>query len=180
MKYLRECLAKIVNIKKRGLVLDLGCGNGKLTKFFLVRGFSVHCVDKSREAINKLKKELWKLGKQANIQKANLERFSWKKNYDVIITKNVLHLLSSKKEAAKLINQMKRHTKKKGITLIVGLTTKDPFYNENKFFIKENKIMEMYKDWDILFLKSFFTSLEKHNNLPLHRHHVFIGLFQRR
>jgi len=53
------------------------------------------------------------------------------------------------------------------------------FYSRKKFFIKENEMRRIYKDWKVLFFRSFSTGWEKHDDLPSHKHHVFIGLFQK-
>jgi hypothetical protein len=57
----------------------LGCSSGRLTKFFLLHGFDVVCMDKSDEVISKLEKELKDFRKQAKIQKAKLENLSGKR-----------------------------------------------------------------------------------------------------
>ena len=177
MKYLKTCLNKILKIKKEGFVIDLGCGEGKLTKFFLSKGFNVTAIDNSEENVDKLKKNLKRFGNKVKIVKTNLEEFSFDKDYDVIIAKNVLHFLSNEK-AKELIEEIKNHTKKDGINLIIGLTIKDRFYNKKRFFIKEREMKKMYKGWNFLFFKSFFM-LDKHDGLPPHKHHIFIGLFQK-
>jgi hypothetical protein len=69
--------------------------------------------------------------------------------------------LSSKREALKLLNQIKKHTKKAGLNLVVGLTTRDTFYSRKKFFIKEKEMRRIYRGWKVLFFKSFFNRMGK-------------------
>ncbi|MEM1535533.1 MAG: methyltransferase domain-containing protein [Candidatus Pacearchaeota archaeon] len=177
MKYVKKCLRLILELKERGTVLDLGAGKGKLSKFFYEKGFNVTAIDKSRKIVDALKK---KFKNKIKIKREELEKIKLREKYDIIIVKNVLHLIRDRKTAEKLINKIKKYTKEDGINFIVGLTTRDPFYNKKKFFIKKNKIKKLYKNWKCLFSKTFFTNLEKHDKLPFHKHNVFIGLFQKR
>ncbi|MEM1989004.1 MAG: methyltransferase domain-containing protein [Candidatus Woesearchaeota archaeon] len=174
MKYLRKCLDNILTLKKRGTVLDVGCGEGKLSKFFYERGFEVMAIDKSQKVINSIKKQF---GNKIKVKRKNIENLSLKENYDIIIAKNVLHLLSNKEKAIEVIKNLQAHTNKNGIHLIVGPTTKDQSYREEKFFINPKEMKKIYSKWKCLFCKTFFTNLEKHDNFPPHRHNLFIGLF---
>ncbi len=49
---------KIINSIPKGSVLDLGCGIGQYSKYFLNKGFDVISADISVSALNKLKETI--------------------------------------------------------------------------------------------------------------------------
>ncbi len=53
----KELLREILNYKKSGKVLDLGCGEGGIDLELAKLGFDVTCVDISKTATEKIKEE---------------------------------------------------------------------------------------------------------------------------
>ncbi len=83
-------------------VLDLGAGIGKDALFLAKKGFNVTGVDKSKEAIAKLKRN-----KKIKLVHKLIEKLKFNKKYDAIFCLNVLHFMK-KKDAVKTIRNMKK------------------------------------------------------------------------
>jgi len=109
---------------KSGTVLDIGCGdNGTSIKLGKL-GFTVTCIDISKSLIKNLKNFI-------NINKiklkaicADIERYHFKKKFDVIIISGVLHFIS-KSKIYQLIKEIKSHTTNKGLNIIIAFRSGD-------------------------------------------------------
>ena len=47
---------KLVNNDKEGTILEAGCGNGRLLKYYHNKGYDIHGIDFIDSAVKKLKK----------------------------------------------------------------------------------------------------------------------------
>ena len=111
-----EMIKNILKYKKSGKVLDLGCGEGGTSLALAKKGFDVTCIDISRIAINKIKKEAEKKGIKINAICTDLENYEIDKEYDIIIGSGIFHFLS-KEKAFELIKKCKDETKINGINI---------------------------------------------------------------
>ena len=144
---------KILKLKKRGSILDLGCGEGGNSIFLAERGFKVTLVDISKTAIKKIKNELNKRNIKAEIICKDLNNFHINKNFDVIISLAVFHFLNRKK-TINLIKEMKKRTNKAGVNIIVGFLD-NTSGKTSSFYLKKNELKKLYSDWKILEYKEY-------------------------
>lgn len=135
-KYDKEILNQILKLKKSGKVLDLGCGEGGLSLKLAEGGFDVTCVDISKKAIEKIKKEAKKRKIKINAINHDLEDYKITEDYDLILALGIIHFLGNSGE--EYIKKIQRHTQKGGINII------DAFINK---WLPKNKIKELYKEW---------------------------------
>ena len=92
-----ELIEEILKHKKSGKVLDLGCGEAGISLALAEKGFEVTCIDISKTAINKVKKEAEKRNIKINAFVKDLENFEFKEDYDIIIGTGIFHFLPEKK-----------------------------------------------------------------------------------
>lgn len=115
--YFRESLMlqAVTKHKKRGIILDAGCGSGNLTVRLSKEKFSVIAVDAAEKSLEFLRKRIKMLGltKKVLVKKADLLHLSFKKDFfDAIVCGEVLEHIASDK---KVIQEFFRVLKKKGI-----------------------------------------------------------------
>ncbi len=158
---------EVINTCLRNLspktVLDLGIGKGRCSKRFLKKGASVRGIDL-------FKKDL---PKKIEFIKSNIKDFNFKENYDLIIASLVLHFLKEKK-SFNVIKKMKSSTNKGGHIFIIAMTPEDSLFksNQDKFYIFEHGLKELFSDWKIIQIGTYKTPLEKHGNFPVHYHNL--------
>lgn len=142
---------------KKGSVLDLGCGDGKDSKYLASKGFSVMAVDKSQDAINILLEE--KINTIETVCKdildvtKNFDSHSW----DNIISFVTIHFLK-KEDGYKTIEWIKSHTNLGGLNIIYDFTKEGDFNIKSDnpmFWLNSNELKELYKDWEIISYKEF-------------------------
>ena len=120
-------------------VLDLGCGIGQYTKYFLENNFEVVATDISEKALNYLKKEYPNV---KTILQDMTEKFKFDDNeFDIVFANLSIHFFSEK-DTQKLIKEIKRILKPNG--LFIGSVNSTRAYE----FIKDHvtKIEENYYD----------------------------------
>ena len=128
--------------KKKGLVLDYGCGPGSNGIHFLLNGYNVIFCDISKTALNNLKKKLSKLDlkfqkkyKIVNVlNEPNLFE-NYKEKFDYIICMSVFNNFPTKKVADKFLKNFNSILKKNG-KIVIDSNLKDK-HNYKK--IKRNK-----------------------------------------
>lgn len=105
--------------KKTGLVLDIGCGNGRNLIPFLERGFPAVGIDFSKNMIKEAKKFLEKRNLKAKLLVADVLNLPFKDSkFDYIIYVSTLHHLPSRKLRIKSLKEVKRVLKPDGKVLI--------------------------------------------------------------
>ena len=137
---MRSITKQILQYKKSGKVLDLGCGRAQIGTELLEKGFSVTFVDISKEKIAKLEKL------KAIKVIADLNNYKIEEKYDLILSLGIMHFLLRKK-ALELINEMQEQTRKGGINVIDAFVGKEYF--------REGELKSIYEDWEILDFESY-------------------------
>ena len=161
-------------IKKKGTVLDLGCGTGEFILRFLKDGFTVVGVDLSEKMLEKSEKKLlknnyinnYKLVKENIINYENINENNEIQQVDYIICNfDTVNYLKNEKEFLKFIKKCNQNLKKDGY-LIFDAVTEDIFEEifENDIFLDE---------------EPEYTSIWRHEQLSEKKHLVEIDLFIR-
>ena len=179
-------------IKKKGTVLDLGCGTGEFIWRFLKDGFSVIGVDLSEKMLEISEKKLKGKNLKNNnysLINENIINYENKINFDengnenqnfennknnkseinqvdyIICNFDTVNYLKNEKEFLKFIEKCNRNLKKGGY-LIFDAVTEDIFEEifENDIFLDE---------------EPEYTSIWRHEKLSKRKHLVEIDLFIR-
>ncbi len=151
-------------------VLDLGCGNGKLSLRFANMGSNVVGVDIKKQNTRH---------KNFKLINQDIRDFKFRKKYDLIISSCILHALIISK-ARKIIKLMKKHTNAKGANFLICLSNKDTFCKEGRFYPTMIELKNIYSDWKMLKSKQGFTAIEGHDNLKPHKHNLIFLLSQKK
>jgi ubiquinone/menaquinone biosynthesis C-methylase UbiE len=127
-------LKKQIDPKKK--VLDMGCGEGRFSRYFIEKGTRIYSIDFSEEYIkickNTLKNGRFKVGSITNIPFKN-------DNFDYIFCVDVLQHVPKLEKA---IHELKRVLKKDGIIIIID---KNKFGLHKRYLIPEIFIQK-YKE----------------------------------
>ena len=161
-------------IKKKGTILDLGCGTGEFILRFLKDGFIVVGVDLSEKMLEMSEKKLlknnfinnYKLVKENIINYENInENNEIQQVEDIICNFDTVNYLKNEKEFLKFIKKCNQNLKKDGY-LIFDAVTEDIFEEifENDIFLDE---------------EPEYTSIWRHEQLSEKKHLVEIDLFIR-
>lgn len=152
-------------------VLDLGCGKGLMSRFFIKKKAKVIGID-TKKIIEDIKNFEFKEGdiRQENFGKEN----------DLIISSLILHLFD-KNEAQRIIERMKQATSGSGYNLIICVSNEDVLgkKNQNKFYPSFQELLDIYKDWNLLKETKGITEIEEHGNLSPHQHNLIFALFKK-
>lgn len=118
--YFRESLmvSALVNYKKKGLILDAGCGSGNLSFRLAEKDFNIFSVDLAEKSLAFLRQKIktLHLEKKITVKKASLEHIPAKENtFDGIVCGEVLEHINQDK---KIIKEFYRILKKKGVCIV--------------------------------------------------------------
>lgn len=139
--------------KKESDILDVGCGEGRNSIFLAEQGHHVDAFDISEAGISKAKylADLKKVS--VNFHAQDLGELEFSKNYDIILSHGVLHLLEKNVRDAFII-KAQEHTKIGGYNVIGIFTNRLPATPDNAPFTKSlfdvGELPEMYNDWQII------------------------------
>lgn len=89
-----EAVAKLLKLDKDALVLDLGCGNGRLTHWLSMQGYSVIGLDGSQELLEIARRNYPSL----SFIHADATEFSLMGQVDGVFSNAVLHWIEKKKQ----------------------------------------------------------------------------------
>lgn len=111
-----------------GRALDLGCGDGKNAVYLAERGWQVHCIDVSEQALRRLRQRFSGLGKELSgpIQRADVGRhFDLGYKFELVVSYGVAHCLPDN-AALQLIDNIKRHLMPGGFLCFASFNDKLP------------------------------------------------------
>lgn len=147
----KELIEEILKNKKSGKILDLGCGEAGTSLLLAEKGFEVTCIDISKTTINNIEKEAKKRGVKITALVADLTKFEIEEDYDIIIGTGIFHFLPEE-NSLKLIDNIKKHTKKYGLNVFEVFLQEDPSQEEGSegYYFKPNELKDLYSNWDIL------------------------------
>lgn len=151
-------------------VLDIGCGKGLMSKFF-VKKAKVIGID-TKKIIEDIENFEFREG---DIRKENFD-----KENDLIIASLILHLFD-KNEAQKIIERMKQGTSDLGYNLMICMSDEDASAkkNQKKFYPSFQELSEIYKEWNLIRKIQGITEIEEHGNLGPHQHNLIFALFKK-
>lgn len=105
-------------------VLDLGCGSGYNTLFFLKRGAKCTLVDNNFKSLENAKKVLKKYKKNCTFIHNDIRKLKLKKKFDVLHSKGVFHHSYNQKP---MLKKVFPYLKKGGIFIYANASTNDNF-----------------------------------------------------
>lgn len=133
--FAKYCFNKYLIKNKNSKLLEIGCGNGRDSFFFLKKGISILAIDKSFVAI-KNDMSIKKKERLVNIKfkKINLgsKKFTKLGKFNYIYCRFLLHAISKNLENKLLSSISKLCIKKKTIIMLEFRTTKDPLIKKGK------------------------------------------------
>lgn len=126
----------IINEKKHGKILDLGCGVGQYTNYFMENGHEVVATDVSKKALDYLKNRLPNV---KTILQDMTEPFSFADNeFDIVFANLSIHFFSTT-DTKKLIKEIHRILKPNGYFIgSVNSTSAYEYIKDHVTKIEEN------------------------------------------
>lgn len=134
-------------------VLDIGCGEGKDAIFLAKCGYEVSAFDISAQGIEKAKRLAEYNKVEVNFFKADIFDYCPDRNYDIIFSSGVIHILpqAMRKE---FCDNYKSHTEDKGIN-VLNVFIQKPFIapapdstkDEDKYPWHSGELFGYYHDW---------------------------------
>ncbi len=132
-------------LKKNEFNLDIGCGNGRDTKYFLDKGYHFIGLDISEKAIKKNKERIGNFFFNSNICHLSFKRYSiGKKKFNNIYARFFLHTITKKNENI-FFKNASIILKKKGKIFLEFRTIKDPKAKIGKKISKNERITDHYR-----------------------------------
>lgn len=158
---------------KNGVILDIGCGDGKNAVYLARQGFeNIDAFDPSEDAIEKLKRISNKEKLKINAQVKSLQEFNFEKQYDLVLSFGVYHFVPEQ-EWKSFILKAQQNTKRGGVHIIQMFNDSLPPTPDIAHYAvgmaKDGELKELYKDWEILQFLSYEFE-EEHPGVPLHKH----------
>jgi len=127
--------------KKNSCLLDVGCGNGRDTFFFIKNGIKCKGIDISKTAIKNNSK---RLKNTFEVKDACSNQSKNQKKYDYIYCRFFLHTINQKSEKNFLRN-VKKIMNKKSRLFLEFRTIKDPMMNNGKKISYNEVISDHYR-----------------------------------
>lgn len=145
-------------------VLDLGCGNGRLSLEFAKKGIKVTGIDKINKGIS---------NENFKFIQEDIKNFKYDKKYDLIISSLILHFFK-KEGAIKIIEEMKNNTEYEGFNFLICMSNEDDCskVKPENFYPSLELLKQIYTGWKIIKFDKDFTEIEEHDNLEPHQHNL--------
>jgi SAM-dependent methyltransferase len=132
---------KKIKYKKRAKILDVACGNGRDTFFFLNKGFDIKGLDISKTAIKNNKKFFRNNFFLKDICSKN---FYIREKYHFIYCRFFLHTINENDES-NFFKNLRKISTKKTIIFLEFRTIKDPLMNKGLLISKNERFFTHYR-----------------------------------
>lgn len=149
-------LASIFFIKRRGKILDLGCGVGTIDFFLANQGFSVTGIDISKRAISLANKSRRALNiRNVNFLQADVQAYACEEKYDYVICSEVLEHLT---DTTDVVGYIYDCLKINGICVISVPSVNAPLYKLGFLEEFDKEVGHLRRYSEVLLRKSFKNS----------------------
>ena len=131
--------------------IDLGCGAGNETKYLIKKGFKVTAVDKEERVIELIEKQV---ENKANLDFIICDFEELKLHESSLITSFFSLFFCKPNKFDSFMEEITNNINKNGYFVGNFLGKEDAWAHiESRSFVDENKIREIFKDFEIIFLK---------------------------
>jgi len=167
IKKMKRKFVRLVPLNEINNVLDLGCGKGNISSYFVKKGAKVTGVDI---------KEITKSSENFRFIKEDIDNFDFKE-YDLIISSMVLHFFK-KEKAIGIIERMKKATRKGGFNLLICMDNKDECNLDEYFYPSLEELKNRYSNWSVINIVKGKTVKENHSKRGEHNHNLIFILLK--
>jgi tellurite methyltransferase len=155
-------------------ILDLGCGDGRNAIPLAQAGFTVTAIDISEAGIRKLNTMSAREELTIHCSVANMTRFEYPEEYDLIISHGCLHFVE-RRQWEEMIGQFKIHTAPLGFNVITVFTDAIPVSPDLAplcvGLFREEELFERYSGWETILKKNYIFQ-DEHAEGIRHTHAV--------
>lgn len=171
------------SLKKNGVFLDLGCGQGKDSFYMSGQGFKVTAVDNSRIAIGQIN-DLIKNKKLINFVATcdNIKKFIIQpKKFDIIASLNALQFLA-KKDSLNIIEKIKKAIVPQGFIILASFTTENPPSKRRRSCFELGEMKKLFSKSQFKILHHFEGMLKDsgHIGMPKPHKHGIVEIVTRK
>jgi 2-polyprenyl-3-methyl-5-hydroxy-6-metoxy-1,4-benzoquinol methylase len=158
----KDIIKKITSFKKKGTILDIGCGDSGTSISLAKSGYNVTCIDISKSLIKNLKDYANEKNIKIKAICKDIEKYKFTKKYDIIIMTGILHFIS-KDKIYSFINNIKKNTKNNGINIICAFRDKDISQDNTSegYYFRDKELFDFYIDWDIKIYEEYIEDKHK-------------------
>lgn len=158
-------------------VLDLGCGEGRNALFLAQHDCEVTTVDRSPNAIAKVRRAADILQVRVNALVSDIAHLEIESDFDVVLAHGVLYYLSNS-EWRELLTQVKAHTVEGGFNIYSIFIFNERYPRPHEFKsarythpFAPRELEEFYFGWEIIRYDQY-VKWDQHPGIPLHCHPI--------
>lgn len=156
-------LKEVLKYAPKGVALDIGASEGRNSVFLAKNGFEVEAIDKVKVGLKKCKEIAKRYKLLIKTKVMNVRKFKFTENkYSLVVAIDSLDFLKFS-EIKKIVPQIKKSLKKRGILYLVVFSIKDPAFKN----CKKNLKMIEYNTFYLPKFKTFRHFFEKKELLNL-------------
>ena len=154
--------------------LDVGCGDGRNALYLAEHGLEVDAFDLSLPGIQKLRSRAGAVDGRLHAWVQDLQTFSFRRQYDLIVLHGVLHLIEREVWGG-MLQSVRRHTKPGGWNVVVVFTDRlaapPDLATQMRGLFKEGELREQYRGWSVASWEAY-TLEDEHPGGVRHQHPI--------
>jgi tellurite methyltransferase len=194
-----NCLSEHADkLPEKSRILDIGAGQGRNSFYLLEKGFSVDVIDTSAVAIQDMKNRAGSNFDLLRTYHQGFENFNVETKYNGILVFGLIPDLNWS-QITRLLNKIPSLCDSGSLVWITGFTSIDPalesyqnspewqevstnsFRNSTgrfRTYLSPNQILELFKNYQVLYHREYFGSWHSHANAVPEQHHSFEAIFR--
>lgn len=157
-----------------GFALDLGCGEGRNALCLAAHGLHVDAFDLSVAGVRKLRSRARRKNLDVQAWVQEIETFSFRREYDLVVAHGVLHLLK-RDVRSRVLESIQRHTRAGGRNIVAVFTDRLPappdLASRMRGVFREGELLDYYRGWYVEDWQAY-TLEDEHPGGVRHRHPI--------